>query len=75
MKSFDEFNNLTEVKKFQDSTDATEFMFKINDMLQEKALLDWAKETDSNFSTRTVDKLKKASAAYNKFLEEMMEAG
>lgn len=59
---------------FDDSVDATEFMYKISDMMGADALEDWAAQTDKNFGTKTGSKLKAAAAAYKAFLDEMEKA-
>ncbi len=43
--------------EFEDSLEATEFMEKLQEMLDDQRLKKWAKITDSNFGTQTADSL------------------
>ena len=61
--------------EFDDSVEATDFMYTVRDLLKSKALIKWAKDTDSNFSVDTLSSLKAAIKAYDKFLDTMEEAG
>lgn len=56
---------------FADSAEATDYMFSIGGKMEALPLLQWAQITDDNYGTQTVEKLKKAIAAYNEFLDEM----
>ena len=61
--------------EFKDSVEATEFMEKLHSMLRDPRLLDWAQETDDNFSTITDQSLQSAQASYTAFMNDMYEAG
>jgi len=67
---------MTKIKKllneeFKDSIVATEHMEKIQEMLSNKNLEVWAKETDKNYRKRSHSLLKAAIAAYDKFYDEV----
>jgi hypothetical protein len=55
------------MKEFTDSVEATEFMEKIENMLMDERLTDWARETN----IESTEKLATARVAYFKFLEYM----
>ena len=61
-------------KEFTDSVEATEFMEKLEDMINDPRLKDWANETDDNYGQNTANDLHKARKAYKKFMKKMFEA-
>ena len=62
-------------KEFEDSLEATEFMEKLDSMLNDPRLKDWANETDDNYDQDTANDLHRARKAYKKFIYKMfMEA-
>jgi hypothetical protein len=67
-------NYINESSRFDDSADATEFFEKIETMMKDKRLFDWAKATDSNYDSHSVQKLQKAIKAYEDFTEELYNA-
>jgi hypothetical protein len=60
---------------FQDSLEATEFMSKIQTMLQDPRLKDWVRETDDNFGTELYIEFVEAKQAYQQFLDKMFLLG
>ena len=61
-------------KAFEDSSDATAFMEQLGSMITAPVLINWAKETDNNFDTKTLVKLKSLNKAYDEFMSEMEKA-
>lgn len=59
--------------QFDSSLEATEFMEKIQGMLNDKRLINWCWETDNNYGdpANAVDRLKAMSKLYNDFLSMM----
>ncbi len=66
--------NMNESKEYQDSIDATDDMETIASLLNKHELMNWAKQTDLNYSVSAVRALKAAQKAYDKFYEEMLKA-
>ena len=60
--------------EFEDSLEATEFMEKLQEMLDDPRLKKWAKVTDSNFGTQTAGSLWLVRLAYDNFINSMSEA-
>jgi hypothetical protein len=60
---------------FQDCLEATEFMSKIQTMLQDPRLKDWVRETDDNFGTDLYIEFVEAKQAYQQFLDKMFLLG
>jgi hypothetical protein len=60
---------------FQDCLEATEFMSKIQTMLQDPRLKDWIRETDDNFGTDLYIEFVEAKQAYQQFLDKMFLLG
>lgn len=60
---------------FQDCLEATEFMSKIQTMLQDPRLKDWVRETDDNFGTELYIEFVEAKQAYQQFLDKMFLLG
>jgi hypothetical protein len=60
---------------FQDSLEATEFMSKIQTMLQDPRLKDWVRETDDNFGTELYIEFVESKQAYQQFLDKMFLLG
>lgn len=60
--------------RFDDSGDATSFMYGLQTALKSKALVDWAKATDMNFDTSSQRHLRAAVDAYEKFIKEIEKA-
>ncbi len=56
---------------FRDSVEATDYMERILGTLKNRNLESWAKQTDRNYSVKSVKALKKAIDAYDDFLELM----
>lgn len=71
MKTIKEMLELT---KFEDAAQANEFMSTISNLLENPALLEWAKATDTNFATNTHDKLCEAYQAFDDFYNEVLDA-
>ena len=57
--------------EFNDSSEATGFVYTIQSMLEDGRLKDWAKATDENFtlSSEAQEKLAQATKAFNEFVE------
>lgn len=70
------YKEITEAKgrNFEDSGEATDFMYGVITKMKAKQLENWAKITDQNFGTKTASKLNSAIKAYNAFLDEMEKA-
>lgn len=62
------------LKKFEDSTQATEVVDRLSRLLECPALVEWAKSTDANFNTKAFEKLCEASQAFDDFMEELDSA-
>jgi len=60
---------------FQDCLEATEFMSKIQTMLQDPRLKDWIRETDDNFGTDLYIEFVETKQAYQQFLDKMFLLG
>jgi hypothetical protein len=60
---------------FQDCLEATEFMSKIQTMLQDPRLKDWVRETDDNFGTDLYIEFVETKQAYQQFLDKMFLLG
>lgn len=61
--------------KFEGSTEATEHLMKIEEMLQDMRVTEWVEATDANFGTKAAHKLALVRAALTDFLEELDSAG
>lgn len=59
---------------FEDSAEATDFMFDISANMNSIKLGRWAMETDRNYHTKSKAALEEAVKAYNAFLEIMESA-
>lgn len=64
------------MSKFECSATASAHMYTVSEMLNDPRLLDWCKETDTNFldCNETQQLLEQARAAYNKLIEVMEHA-
>ena len=71
----DKGENLDEASGYKDSAEATDVIYDLNQRLNDKKLLAWAKVTDSNLGANTVPLLRKAIKAYDLFVNEMDSAG
>ena len=69
-----EIKQLLALKKFEDSVQATEFMANVLALLECPAIVEWSKSTDTNFGTKTFDKLCESYQAFDDFYEEMENA-
>lgn len=67
-------NYINESSRFGDSSDATDFFENIETLMKDKRLLGWAKMTDENYDSHSVQKLQKAIKAYEDFIEELYNA-
>lgn len=65
---------INESSRFDDSSDATDFFENIETLMKDKRLLGWAKMTDQNYDSHSVQKLQKAIKAYEDFTEELYNA-
>ena len=61
--------------EFEGSDDASEFMYNINHMMNDKRLKAWTKDTDSNYGVKSAAALKAAQKAYSTFIDIMDTAG
>lgn len=62
------------MKTFQSSVEATEFMDKLEEMIRDPRLKEWASITDRNFGTDTAWKLKLLQEASQELFAEMDSA-
>lgn len=62
------------VTEFEDSLEATEFMEKLQGMLEDPRLKNWAKITDENYGTETLASLRLTKLAYDEFIDAMHNA-
>jgi len=66
---------LEEGKEFSDSVEATEFIEELEYKLASKQLASYLRETDSNFGSKTIARLRDVNKAMDKFIEEFYQAG
>lgn len=71
MKTIKEMLELT---KFEDAAQANEFMSIISNLLENPALVEWAKATDTNYEANTYGKLCEAYQAFDDFYNEVLDA-
>lgn len=71
MKTIKELLSLT---KFEDAAQANEFMSIISNLLENQALAEWSKSTDTNFDVETHAKLVDAYQAFDDFYNEVLDA-
>ncbi len=60
--------------EFEDSAEATDFMEKLDGMLNDPRLLNWVEATDSNYGTNIAPSLDDAQTAYSALMRAMYEA-
>ena len=60
--------------KFEDSADATDYIFGLAHQMKSKAMTDLAKLTDHNFGTKCELKLKTAINAFDEYCNELEKA-
>ncbi len=60
--------------EFDNSLEATEFMEKLQEMLDDSRLKKWTEVTDCNFGTQTADSLWLVRLAYEGFINSMRKA-
>ena len=60
--------------EFVDSAEATDFMEKLDGMLNDPRLLNWVQVTDANYGTNTSISLDEAQSAYGALLDTMYHA-
>lgn len=60
--------------EFDDSGDATNYVDALKTMINSKALSSYMSDTDDNFDSNTVQKLKAVKTAFEAFYQEFMNA-
>ena len=64
----------TKKEKFEDSAEATDFFATMGGMIESKAMTQWCKATDSNFSTECVELLNDLRSAFRALENELESA-
>lgn len=62
------------MERFQDSVEATEFVEKLQKMLNDKRLANWCAATDTNFDKRSSHPLAAAQHAFSQVVHELNDA-
>ena len=62
------------MEEFESSIDATEFVEKLQQMLNDKRLANWCKATDTNFDKRSSHPLAAAQHAFAQVVRELDES-
>jgi len=60
--------------EFQDSVEATDYVYDVLGSMSDMKLRRWVNTTDTNYSTECKAKLDKAITAYEEFLDELNSA-
>jgi hypothetical protein len=62
---------MNDKQSFDDSIEATYFMFKLNEMLADPRLKNWIQATDLNYGTSLTGELNEVIESFDRIVEEI----